>query len=98
MTTCMPTVTDLGRADRAHITWDTTGLNPDTDQAFIRIEGGPRKTLTVGDGQVVGFFAGPDYPNPAPAIVVPGTSYTEIVVVTTLETLTFSGGFIRLVS
>lgn len=96
MTTCLPTVTELGRGDRAHITWDTTGIDPDTDQAYVRVEGGPRLPLTVGVNQVVGYFAGPAYPIPAPAIVIPETSYVEVVVVTATETLSFPGGFVRL--
>lgn len=96
MPSCPARVTDLNRHDRTHIAWDTTGLDPETDTAFVSIEGGPRRPLTVGTGQVVGYFAGPDYASPGSAIVVPQTSWVEVVVVTETETLTFPGGFIRL--
>lgn len=95
MTTCLPTVTDLNRADRVHISWDTTGV-PSDAQAWVRLDHGPRIALSVGTDVVVGYFAGPAYPSPAPATVIPHTSYAQIIIVTTTETLTFPGGFIRL--
>lgn len=96
MTACLPTVTDLGRADRVHISWDTTGV-PSDAQAWVRLDHGSRIALSVGTDVVVGYFAGPDYPSPAPATVIPSTVYATIIIVTATETLSFPGGFIRLV-
>lgn len=97
MTACTPQVVDLGRADRAHISWPVTGVGL-SDAAYARLEAGAWLPLNISaTNTVVGYFAGPDYPSPAPAVVVPASSHVQIRVVTVSESLTFEGGFIRLV-
>lgn len=95
---CQPQVVDLCRACRIHISWPVTGLD-NTSQAEVQIEGGPWLPLSIAAdySTVIGYFAGPAYPNPQLAVVIPQTSYTRVRIVTTTETLTFPGGFIRLV-
>jgi hypothetical protein len=96
MTTCEPRVTELPRADRLHIAWDTTGIT-DSDTAEASLENGPWLPLTIGTDKVVGYFAGPDFPTPGSAVVITRTSWARLRITTSTERLTFDGGFIQLV-
>lgn len=96
MSNCETVAWKLRRADRDYIGWPVTGV-PAGAQAYALLEGGTPIPLVVGDSAVTGYFAGPDYVNPAPAAVVSTTSHVDIRIVTTDVSVTFDGGFIELV-
>jgi hypothetical protein len=86
----------LNRGDRVFISWPVTGLT-DTTTASVSLEGGPFITVDVAVGEVVGYFAGPDFPLPGAARVVPTTSHAMVRIMTDEIQETFDGGFIWLV-
>jgi len=96
MTDCIPRVVDICRACRLHVSWPVTGVGS-TDQPQASLNGGPWVALTLATDQlsVIGYFAGPDYPVPGAATVLPRTSHVTIQITTTTEVLTFEGGFLR---
>lgn len=98
MTTCAPTVVDLCRACRLHISWPVTGVDG-TTQALASLEGGAWIPLNVAADfkTVIGYFAGPDYAVPGAAAVVTRTSYVTVRIITGTEQLDFPGGFVRLI-
>lgn len=90
---------ELGRADRNYIRWDASGLSNDTTAA-VEIEGdGVWHPLEIEllPMKLVGYFAGPDYIDPSPAVVIPKTSWCRIRVTNGDVTVTSDGGFIRLI-
>jgi hypothetical protein len=97
MITCAArSFTTLGRKDRDYISWPVTGVAL-TDAADVSLEGGPWWPLAVGTGEVVGYFAGPDFPVPGVAHVVATTSHAEIRISNAVISVTFDGGFVQLV-
>jgi hypothetical protein len=91
--------TDLNRAGRINITWDARGIS-DTASAAIEIEGdGVWHPLEIEliPGQLVGYFAGPDFPSPSPAVVITHTSWCRIRIIDGGSTVFRDGGFIRLI-
>lgn len=98
MTDCLPRVVDLCRTCRLHVSWPVTGVGL-TDQVRASLDGGPWVDLNIATdlATVIGYFAGPDVVTPGAATVVSRTSHVMVQIVTTTETLTFEGGFIRIV-
>jgi len=97
MATCSsPGYTKLHRRDRIFVRWPVTGVS-DTDAADVSLEGGPWWPLAIGTNEVVGHFAGPDFPSPSPAHAVAVTSHAEIRISNGDISETFDGGFIQLV-
>jgi len=86
----------LNRKDRIHIRWPVSGV-ADTDSADVALEGGPWWPLAIGIDEVVGYFAGPEYPVPGSAHAVPVTSHAKIRISNSEISETFDGGFIQLV-
>jgi hypothetical protein len=85
----------LRRFDRDYIAWPISGMQVNA-AAYVELEGdGQWHPLVSGPGEVLGYFAGPDHPSPAPAVVVPTTSHCEIRVITGGVTqVTLDGGMI----
>jgi hypothetical protein len=94
---CRQATWRLRRADRDYIGWPVTGVPLDA-QALVSLEGGAWTALVVGTDVVTGYFAGPDFVNPAPALVVPATSHVEMRIITGGVSVTFDGGYIQLVT
>lgn len=90
---------ELGRADQLYIYWDAKGLATGMS-AEIEIEGDGQwhpLEIELTPGRVVGYFAGPDFPSPDPALVIPKTSWCKIRFTGGGTTETRDGGFIRLI-
>jgi hypothetical protein len=93
--TCVPVNATLSRAGRDFVRWPISGLVAGGDfTADVSVEGGPWWVLTVDDGEAVGYFAGPDYVNPAPAHVITQTSYCVLRLSSVQVTVIIPGGFI----
>lgn len=87
---------ELGRKDRDYISWPVGGL---VDGAVVEasLAQGTWLSLAVAPGQVIGYFAGPDFPVPGTANVVTATVHVEIRVVMGAISVIFDGGYIELV-
>lgn len=98
MTTCLPRVVDLGRGDRVHISWPVTGVEAG-NIANASLDGGPSVPLNLATDlkTAIGYFAGPNFQTPGAAVVVAHSAYVTVQIITSTETITFDGGFIRLV-
>ena len=100
-TTCEPQlVWELSRRDQEMIFWDVDGL-PGGATASVQLEGaGPWYPLVVGtDNMTLHILAaGPSFPTPTAALVVPKTSHCEIRIVSGVLSKTLDGGYIKLVS
>lgn len=98
MTVCTPgVVVDLPLADRWYIDWPISGQS-DTATAAVELEAsGTWHSLVISGGYASGYFAGPSFVTPGLAVVVPVTSHCLIQVIDGPITITFDGGFIRLV-
>ncbi len=96
MSVCEPLeVVDLGRFDRIFIEWPIGGVS-ESASASIQLEGtGQWHPLVIADGWASGFFAGPNFPNPSPAIGVPATAHTVLRIVDGLIQVDRDGGIIR---
>ena len=90
------TIIDLPVGDKILIGWPVTGATS-ADAAEVSLDDGPFTTLVIGDGEALGYFAGPENPDPAGAVVVATTSHVEIRITTATQRVTRDGGFIRLV-
>lgn len=99
MATCAALAATLGRADRDFISWPTTGIAPGGSfTVSVELEdSGSWWPLDIGTNEVVGYFAGPDFPSPGGAHVVTETSHCKLRVVSDLISVTLDGGFIQLV-
>lgn len=99
MPTCTAQTALLGHADRDYISWPTVGIDP--GGAFVVTveleENGTHWPLDIGIGEVVGWFAGPDFSSPGGAHVVPVTSHCQLHVTSDVVDVTLDGGFIQLV-
>jgi hypothetical protein len=96
MASCTPIYPKLGHADRNFISWPTTGITSGGDfTVTVELErSGVQWPLTIGVDEAIGYFAGPDYPSPGLAHVVPTTSHCELHVVSSQVSVTLEGGFI----
>lgn len=98
---CAKRWAELRKGDRDYIDWDVTGLDDNPDFPFtatVELEdSGIWLPLEVLPGLVRGYFAGPNFPAPGAAHVIPVTSHCEIHLVNSLVSLTFDGGFIAIV-
>ena len=92
-------VWQLSRRSRQVIFWDVDGLPLDAD-ASIQLEGtGPWRPLVINTERdlLSTWAAGPDFPDPGDALLVPATSHVEIRVVAGMTTVFLDGGFIKLI-
>jgi hypothetical protein len=90
------TIIDLPVGDKILIGWPVTGATS-ADSAEVSLDDGPFQSLVIGDGEALGYFAGPSNGSPSGAIEVATTSHVEIRITTATQRVTRDGGFIRLV-
>lgn len=98
--TCGPTLwVEFDRDDRDYIEWGSTGLSSAATAAAELENSGVWHNLTVDHqtGTLTGYFAGPNFPSPAPATVITGTSHVVIRITDGGIRRDIDGGFIRLV-
>ena len=88
----------LRRSDRDYISWPVTGLQSNAS-AYVELEGdGTWHPLLVGTDEVIGYFAGPGFPDPLTALVLAGVSHCEVRIVTGgVTSVTLDGGFIEVI-
>lgn len=86
------------RTDRDYVTWSSSGLSGAATASAELEEDGVLHPLTINvdTGDLTGYFAGPDFPSPAPAVVFTTTSHVEVHVIDSGVHRTLDGGFLRL--
>lgn len=98
--TCGPTMwVEFDRDDRDWVEWHSSGLTEDATAVAELENSGTWLALTVDSatGTISGYFAGPNFPIPAPAHVIPTTSHVTLRITDGGIRRDIDGGFIRLV-